>query len=119
MSDPDDAVYEGLIQRLADGDETARDLLRALANRRAAEADAEREAEAAIIAESFGSDPTIGTRVEDGGTIHSPPGFTDADSAFVTMPDGRAMAKEHLLAGRPSDPTDPSGPPSFDGPPAA
>ena len=79
----------------------------------------ESETERAAFVEAYGGDPVVGTVIADGGTIHSPPGFTDVNSAFITLPDGRVMAKDDLLAGRPSDPTDPSAPPAFDGPPAA
>ncbi len=62
MSDADDDLeYAALIERLANGDETARDPLRALSNRRAAEAAAERD-----LRRADGWRPEPGTRVVAG-----------------------------------------------------
>ena len=40
-------------------------------------------------------------------------------AAAALLPDGPVFGKDDLLGGRPSDPTDPSGPPTLDGPPAS
>ena len=45
--------------------------------------------------------------VGDGGTIHNPPGFTDVNSAFITLPDGRVFEKKHLPEARPLGPDRP------------
>jgi hypothetical protein len=75
VSDADDDLeYAALIERLENGDETAKDPLRALSNRRAAEA----AAETATFAEQMGgADPEPGTEVRDGPTKERPPYHVD------------------------------------------
>ncbi len=42
----------------------------------------------------------MGTVVIDGPTLERPPGFTNVNSAFITMPDGRVLDEDELLSHR-------------------
>ena len=62
---------------------------------------AEAEGELTGIRDAYGEpEPTVGTVVIDSPTLERPPGFTNVNSAFITMPDGRVLDEDELLSHR-------------------
>jgi hypothetical protein len=64
---------------------------------------ARRAAEMQSLAERYGPEPVVGTRVRDGPTIEHDPWHHDVGSSVVVRPEGSLIDRDELLRERPPE----------------